>query len=212
MKQFAPFMLTVFATLFFAACGPNLKAYEHLKDPAITDYPETENMLVVSVVGTPNETAEKGIRTLIKTFFALQHKDLEMTPPRARWPKPFDTPTDEWVGLYALPIPDDITEVPQDHAGEGCTVTVERWKYGKVAEILHTGSYASETPTIEKLKAFIEDEGYAIAGPHEEMYLNKPGPFTPEEKLKTVIRYPVKVKSANAAKPTDETNSATNTK
>ena len=50
-------------------------------------------------------------------------------------------------------------------------VTIETLEYGSVAQILHVGSYAEETPTIQRLHDFITAEGYEIAGPHEEEYL-----------------------------------------
>ena len=70
-------------------------------------------------------------------------------------------------------------------------VAVESWRYGTVAEILHKGSYASETGSIERLRAFIRASGYEIVGPHEEEYLSRPNVKEP----KTVIRYEVRKKS-----------------
>ncbi len=67
------------------------------------------------------------------------------------------------------------------------------WRYGTVAEILHVGSYATETPTIERLHQFIADQGYEIAGPHEEEYLKGPGMWGVKEKdYLTIIRYQVR--------------------
>ena len=48
-----------------------------------------------------------------------------------------------------------------------------------------------ETPTIEKLKAFINERGYEISGDHEEEYLKGPGMFFKGNlnKYRTIIRY-----------------------
>jgi len=48
--------------------------------------------------------------------------------------------------------------------------------------------FTEEGPTAEKLHKFIEENGYEIAGIHEEEYLTKPD----SKVVKTIIRYPVK--------------------
>ena len=64
-------------------------------------------------------------------------------------------------------------------------------KEGLCAQILHRGPYADEKPTIEKLHAFIREQGLAFAGSHHEIYLSNPNRAAPE-KMKTIIRQPVK--------------------
>ncbi len=61
---------------------------------------------------------------------------------------------------------------------------------GTCAQVLHVGSYDQEGPTLEKLHGFIEQEGMKIAGHHHEIYLKDPK-RTEEEKLQTIIRYPI---------------------
>lgn len=61
---------------------------------------------------------------------------------------------------------------------------------GTCAQILHTGSYDAEAPTLEKLHAFIEQEEMKISGHHHEIYLKDPMK-NEQEKLKTIIRYPI---------------------
>ena len=69
----------------------------------------------------------------------------------------------------------------------------ESFKEGLSAQIMHIGPYAAEAPTIAKLHAFIEENGYAFNGKHHEIYMGDPRRTKPE-KLKTVIRQPVKAK------------------
>lgn len=69
---------------------------------------------------------------------------------------------------------------------------METREYGTVAQILHVGEYADEEPTIQRLHAFITEQGYEIAGPHEEEYLSRPG----ARQQKTMIRYQVRPKDA----------------
>ena len=67
-------------------------------------------------------------------------------------------------------------------------VVVETWEYGTVAQALHLGEYADEAPKIERLHAFIAEQGYEIAGPHEEEYLSRPG----AKVMKTIVRSQVR--------------------
>jgi len=95
---------------------------------------------------------------------------------------------EEWTHIIGLPLPEDTTSLPQKVGG--VEVKVETWEYGTVAQILHLGPYDQEEPTILRLHKFIEENGYEIAGVHEEEYLT-----TPDAKvMKTIIRYPIKKK------------------
>ena len=70
-----------------------------------------------------------------------------------------------------------------------------RWEEGLCAHVLHVGPYDAEPATIDKLYNFTEKEGYSIdfsdTRRHHEIYLSDPRRTAPE-KLKTVIRHPVK--------------------
>jgi hypothetical protein len=68
-------------------------------------------------------------------------------------------------------------------------VRLERFREGKAAQILYIGPYAAERPTIERLHAFIRENGYRLSGKHHEIYMGDPRRSAPE-KLKTVIRQP----------------------
>jgi hypothetical protein len=62
---------------------------------------------------------------------------------------------------------------------------------GRAAQVLHVGSYSEESPTIEKLHAFIEEVGLVPHSRHHEIYLSDPNRTAPE-RLRTVIRQPVR--------------------
>ena len=61
---------------------------------------------------------------------------------------------------------------------------------GLCVQGLHIGSYYEEEPTIAKIIEFIQDNGLEVAGYHHEIYLSDPRK-TPDEKLKTILRYAV---------------------
>ena len=64
---------------------------------------------------------------------------------------------------------------------------------GLSAQILHIGPYADEEPTVEKLHNVIEENSYDFNGLHHEIYLSDVRRAKPE-KLRTIIRQPVKPK------------------
>jgi hypothetical protein len=69
-------------------------------------------------------------------------------------------------------------------------VRLERLAEGLAAQILHIGPYSAEGPTIQRLHAFIVEQGYERVGKHHEIYLSDPR-RSAAEKMKTVIRQPV---------------------
>lgn len=70
-----------------------------------------------------------------------------------------------------------------------------RWECyaeGLSVQIMHTGSYADETPTLARLhQEYLPAHSLAPSGKHHEIYLGDPRKTAPE-KLKTVLRQPVR--------------------
>ncbi|UCE40257.1 MAG: GyrI-like domain-containing protein [Candidatus Aminicenantes bacterium] len=166
----------------------DLSQYEKLKNPQIRKMPDKQKMLVVEKTGDPNVTAGEAFQLLFSTFFKLP--GVKMAPPRARWLNTLTDPRNEWVGLYALPLPESVDSLPAGVEG----VKIDFWEYGEVAEILHVGAYSEETPTIERIIAYIAAQGYEIAGPHEEEYIRGPESGPDSSKYMTIIRYQVSKK------------------
>jgi len=129
--------------------------------------------------------------SVYKLKFELKRKGVtfKVGKLRARWPDAHLLPKDQWTGIWGLSVPEDTTSLPQKVPET--EVKLETWNYGKVAQILHVGPYSEEEPTVKKLHEFIFNNGYEIAGVHEEEYLT-----APKAKMqKTLIRYPIKKKS-----------------
>jgi len=186
--------------VFFVGGKRDLSKYNELVNPKISDVP-AQKMLVVEAKGDPNSVSKDAFGTLYKAFFALKSKgvkNLVPSAPRARWLHMMDsnlglTPKDQWVGKYALPIPEEVTEIPDVKPKAGILVKTEKWQYGKVGEILHIGSYSSVGTSVTKLANFIKDSGYTITGDYEEEYLLGPESiFTKPAEYKTIIRYEIK--------------------
>ena len=112
------------------------------------------------------------------------------TIPRSEW---------HWKLLIRMPdfVTDEMVQVAIGHAFEKKglehlkAVSFESMEEGDCVQILHTGSYEEEERSIKKLMDFATSKQMAFNGHHHEIYLSDPLK-TPEERLKTIIRYPVK--------------------
>lgn len=169
-------VLAAVVLYFFMPKGPDVAAYEFLKDPRIARMPE-QKMLVVTAKGDPNAVGGKAFKLLLSTYFKIPGVPKTMTiSPRARWVGDMNVKS-SWTGYYALPVPEATTQLPAIDAEPGYTVELATWAYGEVAEILHKGPYSEEGPTIEKLHQYIARQGYKVIGEHEEDYIKGPGMF-----------------------------------
>lgn len=177
--------------MFFWQPGPAYNTVAYLEQPEITALSD-ELMMTVTLTGTPGDVAAEGIGTLYSAYLSAGGSWSNDIAPRGRWGtvEEFDGNTESLTGTLALPMPAGVISLP---AGTDERIVLETWQYGTVAQILHVGSYDSEQPTIDRLRQYITDQGYTIAGEHEEVYLNGPNMFGfgNEEKFLTIIRYPV---------------------
>ena len=67
----------------------------------------------------------------------------------------------------------------------------ESYNEGESLQIMHVGPYSAQGPTIARLHDRVQQDGYALSGKHHEIYLSTPDRTSPE-KLRTIIRQPVK--------------------
>jgi len=107
-----------------------------------------------------------------------------------------------WNWRLLLPVPQAATpediesafaEFVRKKAPEAFhLLRVERWAEGPAAQTLHVGPYATETATIEALRAAVAEAGLRPRGCHHEIYVSDPNRTAPE-RLRTIIRQPVEV-------------------
>jgi hypothetical protein len=153
-----------------------------------------QRMAVLVSQGDPSQLDPSVISSLYGAVY--QHKfslkkagmaDFKVAPLISRWPNADRLAKSDWKGMWGVPVPAGTRKLrckPTDQP-----IRLETWAYGPaVAEILHLGPYSDEGPTIQTLVAFIRDQGYEIAGDHEEEYLTRPD----AKVMKTIIRYPVR--------------------
>ncbi|MCB2172897.1 GyrI-like domain-containing protein [archaeon] len=61
---------------------------------------------------------------------------------------------------------------------------------GLSAQIMHIGPYNEETPSLNRLHAWVDEQRYRLRANHHEIYLSDPRRTKPEN-LKTIIRHPI---------------------
>lgn len=107
---------------------------------------------------------------------------------------------DEWDWTMMIAQPDMVTaawveQARRDAMKKNASKYIEQVRFEPYAEglcvqVMHTGPYADEGPTIARLHAFLFEQGGMLAGKHHEIYLSDVRRTAPE-KLKTVIRQPM---------------------
>jgi hypothetical protein len=99
-------------------------------------------------------------------------------------------PQPGWIG--AADMQDGIAKAAAKNVQGLDLLRLETLDEGLSVQILHTGSYADEAPTLHRLHSeFMPANGFGFAGPHHEIYLSDARRVAPE-KLKTILRQPVK--------------------
>ena len=103
-----------------------------------------------------------------------------------------------WTSMIGLPS--FVSRQVLEQAKEKLDLSharMETLTEGLCAQIMHLGPYDGEPGTIRQMQAFLEAEGYITdineTRKHHEIYFNDPRKTAPE-KLKTIIRHPVKIR------------------
>nr|WP_027927980.1 GyrI-like domain-containing protein [Amycolatopsis benzoatilytica] len=122
---------------------------------------------------------------------------------RAKDPSVFLTRRkEEWDWTMMISQPDWVTAEMVQRAVESVAkkkdnaalakLRLRTLEEGKSVQILHVGSYDDEAPTLDRLhREYLPSHQLTFNGDHHEIYLSDPRRTAPE-KLKTVLRQPVK--------------------
>lgn len=115
------------------------------------------------------------------------------------------TRKDAFRWISAIRLPDFVTKADFDWAVQEATVKKKAdfsraefmtFEEGLCVQCMHIGPYDDEPATVQLMHEFMEREGYAldITGErrHHEIYLSDARRTAPE-KLKTVVRHPIKL-------------------
>lgn len=197
------------------------KELKHLYQPSKKDFTLVEvppmNYLMIDGHGDPNTAL--AYRAAVETLYAVAYtlkfmskkeleKDYTVPPLEGLWwaadmdafTKLRDKSRWDWTMMIMVPewIPAEMVERGKAAAGQKKELPslpllrLERYDEGLAVQILHVGSYDDEAPTLARLhEEFMPAHGLAFNGKHHEIYLGDPRRTAPE-KLKTVLRQPVK--------------------
>ena len=185
------------------------------RTPEIIEIPKMK-FLMVDGQGDPNrsESYQEAIQLLYSLSYTLKFyiknnrlgPDYTVLPLEGLWwvdnMEDFKTSSkDEWIWTAMIRQPDfmlndhlsvalELASKKNDHLNFN-RIRLEEYIEGLSVQVLYYGPYADEGPTIEKIHNFAFDQGYQLHGKHHEIYLSDPRRTAPE-KLKTVIRQPIK--------------------
>jgi len=195
------------------------KTLKHLYNPpkkfVVVDVPEMQ-FLMVDGHGDPN-TAQ-AYREAVEALYAVAYKikflskkalekdytvppleglwwaeEMEsfITRDKSQWDWTMMIMTPEWIGQEIFA--DAVAQARKAKNPAALDkVRLERYHEGLSAQIMHVGSYDDEGPVLSRMHGeFMPENGYCENGKHHEIYLSDPRRVAPE-KLKTVLRQPVK--------------------
>jgi hypothetical protein len=184
------------------------------KEAVVVDVPEM-NFLMIDGAGDPNTSQEyqDAIEALYAVAFTLkfmvkkQDPEVDYVVPPLEglwWAQEMDAfamgDKDAWEWTAMIMQPEVVTRELVDEAVREVArkkdppalpkIRFESYPEGLSVQIMHIGPYSEEAPTIQKLHAFAQQNGYQLRGKHHEIYLSDPRRTAPD-RLKTVIRQPV---------------------
>jgi hypothetical protein len=192
------------------------KTLKHLYRPSakkveFVDVPKM-NFLMIDGQGNPNESSEfqQAMEALFPMAYTLkfmakeQGSDYVVPPLEALWWADDMTAfcedrRDEWKWTVMIMQPECITQKMADDAMEKVRqksnppapslMRFEAFAEGRCAQTMHIGPFENEGPTIERVQAFITENGGKLRDKHHEIYLSDIRRAAPE-KWKTVSRQP----------------------
>lgn len=186
------------------------------KDFTLVDVPVL-NFLMIDGRGDPNtapafqEAAEALYSVAYTAKFTLKKsggEDFAVMPLEGLWwaedMRLFSTgKKDDWFWTLMIAQPAQVTAALIQEAVKEVArkknppalgkVRFAPYNEGPAVQILYFGPYADEGPVIARMHAFIAENGYEPAGKHHEIYLSDLRRTAPE-RLKTIIRQPVREK------------------
>lgn len=189
--------------------------YTPKRTPVIVDVP-TMQFLMIDGKGYPGTSIEyqQSMEALYPMSYTLKFAlkkagiiDYTVMPLEGLWwakdmdAFAIDTRKDEWLWTSMIMQPPEVTP---DHYNQAIEVVrkknnpialpkmrLETFDEGLSVQVMYIGPFSEEGPVIEAMHQYAFDQGYELQGKHHEIYLSDPR-RTPQEKLRTVIRQPIK--------------------
>ena len=172
------------------------------------------NFLTIDGQGDPNTAVayQESVSALYKLAYAIRFQmrdemnlDFGVMPLEGLWwvadlgDFSYDDKSN-WFWTMMIMQPDGVTAgiveqmrskvVAKHHPPRLECVHLQKLEEGLSAQVMHHGPYADEKPTVDRLHAFIDQQGLIPHLKHHEIYLKDPNRTAPE-KLLTILRHPV---------------------
>lgn len=191
---------------------------KHLYNPSKVEFEIVEvppmNFLMIAGEGDPNTSQEfqEATQTLYPVSYNLKFKskremgvDYGVLPLEGLW---WADDMDDFIAMNKENWSWTLMMRQPDHISKGVVqvameevqakkdppalakLRFEPFQEGLSVQIMHIGPYESEGPSIARMHAFIEAEGYQLTGKHHEIYLSDPNRTAPE-KIRTILRQPI---------------------
>ena len=183
------------------------------KDFAIVEVPKIQFVMIDGEGAPGGEAYASAIPWLYSTLYTIKftakkaiQKDFVVSPLEGLWwaddmDDYINDNKENWKWRMMIATPDWVDAEMFSQAVEKSqiklgdvppTLQLKNFTEGKCVQILHIGSYSDEAPTIAKMHhEFMPKHNLEYNGHHHEIYLNDPRRTAPE-KLKTVLRQPVR--------------------
>jgi len=186
--------------------------YSAKKKPEIREFKEL-NFLTIEGKGEPAGIEfTKAVEALyplaygIKNIFKKQEMDFAVPKLEGLWwvnseKNALKVPRSEWYWKLLIRMPNFVSVENFEQAKTNVInkkgiekireIQFEKITEGKCIQIMHIGPYSTEPETINQIQDFMKENGLVENGLHHEIYLSDPRKTAPE-KMKTIIRQPVK--------------------
>ena len=148
-------------------------------------------VLVARIKGDPDITIDTAGLTLYNASRKLKLSPSYMSARHLHWNQRKTTPMQHWDIYYSRIVPETAIGLADIKDTADVSIFYDRREKTEIAEILHVGRYDRIPESLEKLRLFVNQEGYSLTGFYEEVYrvfeLIEPNP----NKYETLLRYQV---------------------
>lgn len=193
--------------------------------PIVLDLAEAPYLFISGRGAPPSEAFENAIQSLYSVAYTLKFMgkdklhDFAVGPLESQWffdydpaklndpSQPWAAPPETWRWNLLIQVPPDATalatakkQTKRKHdLREIDEIELKHVTPGVCAQVLHLGPYESEPATFRRLDDWLRDRGLVHREPfHWEIYLSDPRRTKPE-RLKTILRVPVRPVEARVA-------------
>jgi len=148
-------------------------------------------VLVAKISGNPDSTIDTAQITMYSAGRKLKLSPSYISARHPDWNQRETTPRENWIIYYSRMVPETATDLADIKDSAHVSISFDRRKPTKIAEILHLGMYDDIPKSLAKLRQFIDREGYKISGFYEEVYLVFEDIEADPNKYETLLRYEI---------------------